>query len=211
MPAPKPSQRAIDLIIGFEVTSQAAYTKLYSHPIWPGGASGVTIGIGYDLGYASPAEIRAAWDPQVSAAMVAAMVSVAGLKGAPAKAALAGVKAAIDVPWAAASAVFGGVTLGLTSQQTSRALPNCDALSADSFGALVSLTYNRGASYTKSRDPHDPTDRYREMRAIQKAMAANNFAAIEGEILAMQRLWPGVAGLQRRRRAEAKLFKDGLA
>ena len=31
-----------------EVTSAGLYRRLYTHPIWPGGASGVTIGIGYE-------------------------------------------------------------------------------------------------------------------------------------------------------------------
>jgi hypothetical protein len=56
-PRLKSSQAAIDLIVMEEVSSQAAYTKLYQGPTWPGGASGVTIGIGYDGGYSTPAVI----------------------------------------------------------------------------------------------------------------------------------------------------------
>ncbi|HEX4847294.1 MAG TPA: hypothetical protein VFV30_04070, partial [Novosphingobium sp.] len=85
------------------------------------------------------------------------------------------------------------------------------ALSPDSFGALVSLTFNRGPSYGKARSANDPLDRYREMRAIKAHMAVGNYAAIPAEISAMQRIWPTVAGLRRRRREEAALFRDGLA
>ena len=44
------SQAAIDLIVREEVGSQARYKHKYQHPEWPGGASGVTIGVGYDCG-----------------------------------------------------------------------------------------------------------------------------------------------------------------
>jgi hypothetical protein len=43
------------------------------------------------------------------------------------------------------------------------ALSNTRKIGADCMGSLVSLTYNRGASYAKDGD------RYREMRAIQAA------------------------------------------
>jgi hypothetical protein len=34
-----------------EVTSQSVYNKKYTSPIMPGGDSGVTFGLGTDLGY----------------------------------------------------------------------------------------------------------------------------------------------------------------
>jgi hypothetical protein len=46
------SDAAIDLIITFEVSSPAVYERKYRRPIWPRGRSGITIGIGYDVGYA---------------------------------------------------------------------------------------------------------------------------------------------------------------
>src|SRR5258708_33323102 len=55
------SDRAIQLIIAFEVTSEAVYNRLYQRPTWPKGKSGVTIGIGYDLGYPAPAQIGPVW------------------------------------------------------------------------------------------------------------------------------------------------------
>ena len=38
------SSTAFDLIVEFEVSSEQVYTRKYRGPIWPGGASGVTIG-----------------------------------------------------------------------------------------------------------------------------------------------------------------------
>lgn len=208
---PTPSKRAVDFIIAFEVTSQATYEKKYRRPEWPGGASGITIGVGYDLGYVTIAEMEAAWKPHLPAEMITAMRAMTGKKGLVAKALLAGIRPKVDVPWDTAYAVFQDKTLPKYQAMTDKALPNTALLSGDSYGALVSLTFNRGASYGKTKDVNDPMDRYREMRAIKKLMASQAFSSIPAEITAMQRLWPNVAGLQRRRREEAKLFKDGLS
>jgi GH24 family phage-related lysozyme (muramidase) len=81
-------------------------------------------------------------------------------------------------------------------------------LSADSLGALVSLVYNRGASF------FDTGNRYREMYAIRQRMEAKEFAKIPAEFRAMKRLWSGkrnMAGLVRRRELEAVLFEAGVA
>lgn len=207
---PKPSERAVEFIVSFEVTSKAVYQQKYRGVIWPEGQSGITIGVGYDLGYVTRSEVVAVWGPHLPAAMIDALKAAVGKKGAAAKALLAGLKPLVDVPWDAAYAVFRDKTLPKFEAATVAALPNTDLLSPDSFGALVSLTFNRGPSYGRPNSATDPKDRYREMRAIKTAMAAKNFAAIAGEIKAMQRIWPTVAGLQRRRREEAKLFADGL-
>jgi hypothetical protein len=52
---PTVSQKAIDLIVFYEVNDEPTYTRRYTAPTWPGGASGVTIGIGYDIGYVTKA------------------------------------------------------------------------------------------------------------------------------------------------------------
>lgn len=207
---PKPSERAVEFIVSFEVTSKAVYEKKYRSVIWPEGQSGITIGVGYDLGYVTRAELVAVWGPHLPAPMIEALKTAVGKKGTAAKALLAGLKPKVDVPWEAAYDVFRDNTLPKFEAATVSALPNTDLLSPDSFGALVSLTFNRGPSYGKAASANDPKDRYREMRAIKAHMAAKDFAAIPGDIKAMQRIWPTVPGLQRRRREEAKLFADGL-
>lgn len=55
------SDRAVDMIIRYETGGKAYYVKKLVRPTWPGGDSGVTIGIGYDLGYYSAAQIRSDW------------------------------------------------------------------------------------------------------------------------------------------------------
>lgn len=55
------SSHAADLIIACEVTDQENYTRRCRHPVWPRGRSGVTIGIGYDLGYVTPSDAQDDW------------------------------------------------------------------------------------------------------------------------------------------------------
>jgi hypothetical protein len=45
------SPAAFALIVKFESGDRPYYEKFLKRPSWPGGASGVTIGFGYDLGY----------------------------------------------------------------------------------------------------------------------------------------------------------------
>jgi|GEM_PF-5971195 len=197
------SQKAIDLIVREEVSSEAYYRRHYTHPEWPGGASGVTVGIGYDLGYQSVAKIRADWIEHVDPLVLAAMVECAGVKGNAAKGLAARMGNRITIPWEAAMAVFTNRDIPQWIAATVHALPNCALLSPTCLGVLVSLNYNRGTGgYTADGD------RYREMRAIKAAMAAKNFKAIPALLDSMARLWTsGVAG---RRHREADLFREGL-
>ncbi|CAH2606127.1 conserved protein of unknown function (plasmid) [Rhodovastum atsumiense] len=200
---PAPSERAIQAIIGFEVTSPAYYQAHYQHPKWPGGASGVTVGIGYDLGTVFPAQFRADWSDVLPTATVDLLAKVVGKSGAAAQAALPSVAAAV-VPLDAAMAVFRKRTVPEFTRQTLAAFPGCGALPADCFGVLVSLVYNRGTSMTG--------DRRSEMRAIRSAIAAGRPQDVPAQVRAMKRLWPGAneRGLRDRREAEAQLFEDGL-
>ena len=199
-----PSKRAIDLIVSFEVTDEATYKAKYQHTEWPGGASGVTIGIGYDLGYATKVQIAKDWAGQLPDAMIAVLKTASGVTGDPAKALAKSMTTSVTVPWNIANAVFAAATLPDTNKAVIKALANTDQLSGNSFGALVSLVYNRGASFTKTGP------RFIEMNNIKNHMSAKAFSKIPDELLHMQRLWPTVPGLQRRRREESALFSAGL-
>lgn len=200
------SQAAFDLIVSEEVSSEATYNARYQRPERPGGQSGITVGIGYDCGYATPARIRADWGGHIPEAMVDDLAGVAGFTGDRAQGALAGIRPRVQVPWKAAIDVFANTDIPRWTATVRRSLPNCDKLSPDSFGALVSLAYNRGASFVLAGD------RYAEMRAIRAHMIAMEFAKITGEFRAMKRLWttPSVRGVASRRDHEAALFQRGL-
>ena len=140
-------------------------------------------------------------------AELARLTQAVGVQG-PKALAMATALRDIVIPWEAARTVFKSTTLPAEASKTNAALANCAALPALSFGALVSLTYNRGPSY------HAAGDRYTEMRGIADAMAAQNFEAIPPLIRAMTRIWVGTTiehGMTNRRTAEADLFARGLA
>ena len=209
--SPEPSgpicEAAVQLIVMFEVSSPQEYRLHYEAPSWPLGQSGVTIGIGYDLGYVSAAQFRADWASRLEPGAMARLAAVCGLTGDAAQGRLAGL-ADIAVPWAVAESVFRERVLPAYATRTAEALPNTARLPADCFGALVSLVYNRGAAFAAEGD------RWREMRDIRAAMAGGAFAAIPAAIRSMKRLWegqPGMAGLLTRREREARLFERGLA
>lgn len=201
---PPLSDAAENLIITQEVSSQAEYDP---RPEWPGGASGVTIGIGYDLGYVGPGQVAADWGAYLDGATVKRLQQVAGVKGSQA----AGMARALrdaSIPWDAAKAVFDGRTVPQVAAQTVAAFPGSDALPADCFGALVSLVYNRGPGMT---DPPGHPGQRLEMRQIRDAIASGNANAVPDLIRSMKRLWSDNTGLPGRRDAEAALFESGLA
>jgi len=199
------SQEAFNLIIAEEVTGKTHYEARLRRPEWPGGNSGVTIGIGYDLGMSSVATINADWASRVSPQMLAAMCSAAGIHGDAARPLAAQLRDQIDIPWDMAIDVFANHDVPKFAGLVRGKLPNTDQLSPDCFGALVSLAFNRGPSFD------NPGDRYTEMRAIKAHMIARDFASIPAEFRSMKRLWPSLPGLISRREHEAVLFANGLA
>ena len=200
------SDEAFNLIVTQEDTGEQYYRKHYTHFEWPGGASGPTIGIGYDCGYCTSGEIRIDWDGIVDDPTIDRLVRACGLRGELAAAFVRQHGQSVTIGWDEAIKEFRYREVPKWINRVSHALPHCDLLSADSLGALVSLSYNRGTG--GFNDPH-PRDA--EMRAIKVHMATQNFSHIPSDIRSMTRLWPSVPGLQKRRLAEANLFEKGLA
>lgn len=205
------SRAAFDLIVAEEVTSEAVYRKKYQRPEWPKGQSGVTVGIGYDLGQTPETTVRADWSGRVSPAMLEYMVSACDVTGTPAARLTAQLHDKISIPWETALAVHEQRVLPRWEDKTRKVLPNFDRLHPDCKGALVSLTFNRGPSFIIPASK-DAKGRYREMRAIKAHMAAEDFDAIPSEFRSMKRLWTTKAntGVRKRRDTEAKLFEKGL-
>lgn len=206
------SPAARDLIVDAEVTGQKTYTNIYQRPTWPQGASGVTIGIGYDCGYVTAVELINDWKGRIPDAMIALLRTHAiGIHGPSAQLATRFLRSQIVVPWTAAIDEFDNVEVPKWVGRVAKALPNTSDLHPDSLGAVTSLSYNRGLSYsTPWNQERDPQDRYREMRAIRDFMATKQYAKVPAQIRAMKRLWPDVRGLQIRRDAEAALYEKGL-
>ncbi len=196
------SDDAADLMAAFEIGDKLTYERRYGRPTWPGAQSGVVIGIGYDLGYATPEAFARNWEHRLKPADFAALKAAVGTKG-PAAKDLLNTLSDVSVPYDVARDQFQTQSLPQYTAQTLAAFPHASELPADSLGALVSLIYNRGSSFVG--------DARTEMRTIRELMDKREFAGVPAQLRAMKRLWPTIDGLQRRRDAEAVLFEKGLA
>lgn len=199
------SRAAVDLIVEFEIGSKATYVKKYQRPEWPGVQSGITVGIGYDLGYNTPSDILRDWKDVLPPNIVKSMQKYAGLTKNNAKAKLSEARQQISVPWDAAMAVFMQTSLPKFEKMALKACPGSELLPAGCFGVLTSICYNRGAGGFNMEG-----DRYRELRSMRLHIAAGDYDKCEKDIRDMKRLWPTVPGLLRRRDAEATLWRNSL-
>ena len=192
------SARGIKAIIAWETGGEQFYDR---NPEWPGEQSGITIGVGWDLGHTPATETTRAWRQYLDASTMAALVGVSGHRGEAAQTRLPHVRHLI-IPWAAAMAVFEDVTLPTWYLRTLRIYPQLVDLPVDCAAALVSLVFNRG--------PNLSGDRRREMLRIQELLRVNEPQHIPEQLRAMKRLWSDSKGLRRRRDEEAQLFESGL-
>lgn len=192
------SQRALELILRNEGLD---------HGGWPGGASGITIGHGYDLGYHTTAEFDRDWRGRLPAQMTQLLRASIGLKGDAARERARALRGRINIPVTDADAVFLLRELPKTIQLTMQTFPGMEHLPLDAQGALVSLVFNRGA---RMQDSDPQLQERRELRAIAAAVARSELQAIATQIRSMKRLWAGkgLDGLLRRRDEEADLVAN---
>lgn len=199
-PAPQLSPAGYQLILDYEVGGGRRYFERYlARPTWPGAASGVTIGVGYDCGYNSAAVIRSDWS-ELPTRDKTSLANTAGITGPSARGRIAAVRD-ILIAWGMAEGVFNRVTLTRFYGLTERTFPGFDRLHPGAQAALVSIVFNRGSSMTgPSR---------LEMREIRALVPSANYPRIALEIRAMKRLWRdrGLDGLLARREAEARLIE----
>jgi len=200
-------QQSIDFIVQQETGGRSYYDKIACHPVWPGGMSGLTIGVGYDLGQNSAARFQADWGTVLDAAIFKELATSIGLRGgSPDQDAhlkeLVRQLHGITISWDVASQVFASVSVPDYTQRTLAAFPGLEKLHGLCVGAMVSLVYNRGTSLVG--------DSRVEMRKIHDLLQAGQPRGVPDQIRSMKRLWPTVPGLQKRRDAEAQMFQDGL-
>ena len=195
------SEAAVSMMLDFEVGGRAGYDARYRIPYRPPDPSAIVIGIGYDLGYVTGEEFSRDWKSHLEAATFDRLSLAVGKNGPDAQAILGQLKD-LDIPWDAAQAVFREKTLTKYGAMADEIFPNANELPPDSYGALVSLLYNRG--------PNLEGDRRVEMRNIKTLMEQRKFDAVPAEFRKMKRLWAATPGLAKRREAEAILFEKGL-
>jgi len=204
------SKKSLDLILEFEVGGgENYYNKFLKNPTWPEGQSGVTIGVGYDLGYVNKAEFTEDWK-DLPKEIFDRLYKVVGIKGYNAKNLVRGLKD-ISIPWDLALKVFNNKTVTKFWNLTKQTFPNFDNLPEDAKGGLVSLVFNRGNALEG--------DRRREMKLIRDGMAITTtydqkaLSFIANQIRNMKRIWIGGSiekGMTRRRDAEANLIENSL-
>lgn len=198
-PAPSIDPRAVDLIIRWEVTSEKRYTKALQWPIWPGGISGVTWGIGYDGGHQTRQTIARDW---AGHAGLQRLLRTSGVVGTPAAPLARGMRDVLT-PFGYGRQVFVDASLPVYLASTRRAYGagGFDLLPSTAQGALTSNTYNRGPAMVGERN--------REKRVIRdECIPAGSTACIARELRASCRLWrdtPNGPGLCARREDEATL------
>jgi len=186
-----------ELIYEFEVGGGKPYfDRFLSRPTVPPAASGVTVGIGFDCGYNTVAQILRTW-ARLPDGQAQRLSTAAGLTRDRARAILPKLRD-IQIQWGDAEAVFNETTLTDFLDIADQAFPGMAGLHDDAQAVLVSLVFNRGGSMKgESR---------REMREVRDLVPKSDYPGMAAAIRRMKRLWPDVPGLLRRREAEARLM-----
>ncbi len=188
------SQAAIDLIVREEVSGKEVYERNYRRPEWPGGSSGVTIGIGYDVGagVSDKAQLWSDWRGRIPDQMIAALEPAIGVTGERARVLTARLRDKVDVPWDAAMAVFEGVDVPRWYAICAKALPNFEELSARLQGRtglaclqpgrlVLEAAGSRRRAGSASRDAGDPPAHGRaQVRPYPRRIPIDE-AALEGQ------------------------------
>lgn len=199
------NKRSIDFIIQHEAGGRAYYDKVLQKPTWPGGESGITIGLGYDLGYNTEKQFIKDWGKTLTEANIKTLKTVIGLKGEKAKISLKGDLLNIRIPYNIAYDVFVKCMVPRYYKLALTIYPGLNELNEDTQGALVSMVFNRGSSLNG--------DSRKEMRAIVELVKKKDYEAIAEEIEKSKRLWEhrGLDGLVIRREAEADIIRNSIA
>ncbi len=198
VPGSKGFQIALQFIIEREVSDKSYYDRVETYPTIPRN-SGVTIGIGYDLGQiGDPKQFEADWGDLLDAAIITKLLPYVHNPN-PSPAELSQIRD-IKIPWNAAVEEFEDRTLPQAIQDTRRIYQQLDDLPPESQAALVSLVYNRGGSVAGPARA--------QMLNIQEDLANGNLNDVPRQFEGMKNLR---RDLSARRQMEADLFAKGLA
>ncbi|HEX2162659.1 MAG TPA: peptidoglycan-binding protein [Thermoanaerobaculia bacterium] len=165
-------------------------------PYWPGGASGVTLDPGFDLGHQTAATLRLHYGALLGEAELAELAAVLGLRGDAARQALAErpALAAIRLGRAEAARVLPFLAVDYWRPIGARFAVLPDPATPGSVQtALLSLAYNRG--------PGNPA-----LAPLGPPLAARDWLAAADLVAGMQQDHP-LPGVRRRRRGEADLIR----
>ena len=197
------SDKGLQLILDWEVGGgKVYYNRFCKRPVVPdpeNTQSGVTIGIGWDCGYATEESLEQEWGDYLDASDIDRLKAVIGLRSMDAFQALPSLSD-LEIEWESALDQFLKYTVPKYWYETCRAFPGVEDAPQCVQEPLLSLVFNRGASMEG--------DRRREMRDIRSSVASKDWFFIPNSLREMKRLWVKVPGLQNRREAEAKFIEN---
>jgi GH24 family phage-related lysozyme (muramidase) len=198
VPGSKGFQIALQFIVEREVSDKNYYDRHDTYPTIPAAGSGITIGIGYDLGQVDSVQrFEADWGGLLDPATMARLLPYVQNPN-PTQADLAQLHD-IKIPWDAAVKEFEEQTLPQAIEATRGIYQQLDDLPPESQAALVSLVYNRGVGL-KGKAPT-------QMANIQKDLKSGKLENVSDEFKAMKKLRRDLAA---RRQMEGDLFAKGL-
>jgi len=170
---------------------------------WPGGSSGVTLDPGFDLGYQTGALLRKYYDHVLTEQELRACLSVVGLRGDDARAALRsdtdegdtlrGITISMDQQQGL-FAVVAAPYWGRISERFSVLRDSCTPGPVQT--ALLSLAYNRGAGNN-------------DLKTLTGPLASGSWDEVGWQISQMQQAHR-IAGIHLRRRREGALVVQPL-
>lgn len=194
-------ERSADFLITAE--------DLPTHAYWPKGDSGITIGVGWDLGQHSESEFLSAW-AALDLATLRQLKEAIHKRGHAAEVLVPQLKA-LTVPRSVSLSVFRRSLDASYYPMTLQLFPGVEALPTEVQVALLSLVFNRGVLL--GRDPDwskaKALDRRWEIRRLQDDVKQRDVFAIYIRLGTMKRLWEksGQRGLLYRRRDEQHLIR----
>jgi GH24 family phage-related lysozyme (muramidase) len=186
----------VDKMIGYEIGSERPgdlrmYNRKYGLPTVPSNGSGVTIGIGYDLGMNKPHQIQKDWQGKVNANALAFFMSCADKTGLTASKMITPATR-FFVPYSAAYEVFRTSTLPRFCRLTKISFPAIEQLNPLAQAVIVGIVYNRGNGLVDVTTTARRERRREEMRNLVGAISKQDYVSIAEEIENMKRLWDGI-------------------
>jgi GH24 family phage-related lysozyme (muramidase) len=190
--APAMTARGMAVIVEWE-----GYAE---YPEYPGGASGISNGLGFDWSTVSPKVSVLDWAALPAPAPQRLAATYPYTRQA-ARAHLRDVKD-IRAPRAIGFDVFNRVDVPRFYSICKRAFPGFEELRPHARDAILSLVYNRGAGMAGNSRRH--------MRELPALIKAKNYVGIADCLRRMKVIWIGTdieIGMNHRREAEAKLVE----
>lgn len=202
----KLSQELMDAIVGWEGNISVPYVPGKGKGLMKG--SGVTLGIGYDLGQQTKDQIRKDLADFYTPEQIERLVKVQGLKGADAQSATLDIQ---DIKISKDTSIKMALFVKKRySQWAVDIYPEMLNLHPHCQGALLSLIFNRGKGLKEPKQGKGLTRKH--MRDIDDALKSGKIEAIPNILRDMAHLWEGgsARGLPPRRRSEADWFEKGM-